>query len=76
MKRIIFLLSLLLALSLNSCKEECKICEIEVFYEGIKKESLGSIETYCGEVLDIIESEPETTEAGLLKRVRLILCLF
>jgi hypothetical protein len=69
MKKIIFPL-LLLILGFSACKEECKTCEIEVFYNGEKRENLGSVTTYCGEVLEAIENEPSSTTVGPLKRVR------
>ena len=70
MKKIILPFALLL-LGFSSCKEECKTCKIEVFYEGEKKENLGSENTYCGEILEAIENEPSTITVGPLKRVRI-----
>jgi hypothetical protein len=69
MKKIILPLALLM-LGFSACKEECKTCEIEVFYNGEKKENLGSVNVYCGEVLDHMENEPKTTTVGPIKRVR------
>jgi hypothetical protein len=69
MKKIVLPFALLL-LGFSSCKEECKTCEIEVFYEGEKKVNLGSSNIYCGEVLEAIENEPSTITVGSLKRVR------
>ena len=69
MKKIVLSFALLL-LGFSSCKEECKTCEIEVFYDGEKKETLGSSNIYCGEVLEAIENEPSTITVGSLKRVR------
>jgi len=69
MKKIILPL-LLFIISFSACKEECKTCEIEVFYNGEKKENLSSTNVYCGEVLEVMENEPKTTIVGPLKRVR------
>lgn len=69
MKKILFPIGLLL-LGFTSCKEECKTCEIEVFYNGVKQEYLGSLDLYCGEILDVMESEPRSTTVGPLTRVR------
>ena len=69
MKKILLPIALVL-LGFTSCKEECKTCEIEVYYYGEKKENLGSFTVYCGEVLEAVENEPSTTVVGPLKRVR------
>jgi len=69
MKKILFPIGLLL-LVFTSCKEECKTCEIEVFYNGAKMEHLKTVNVYCGEVLDAIENEPKSTIAGPIERVR------
>tara|TARA_B100000780_G_scaffold240658_1_gene182858 strand:+ start:2393 stop:2617 length:225 start_codon:yes stop_codon:yes gene_type:complete len=69
MKNILFPLGLLL-LGFTSCKEECKTCEIEVFYNGEINEDLGTVDVYCGEVLEVMENEPKTTIVGPIRRVR------
>ena len=69
MKKIIIPLGLL-SFGLSSCKEECKSCETEVYYNGELKNNLRSVEVYCGEALELIESEPNSITVGHLKRVR------
>jgi hypothetical protein len=70
MKKTILTLSLIL-ICFSSCKEECKTCSYKVYYIGDSNtDTLRNEEMYCGDVLDIIESEPTTTTIGKLRRER------
>ncbi len=69
MRKLIIPLTILL-FCFPSCKEECKTCEYEVYYNGELKENLTSSEVYCGEDLELIESEAASITVGPLKRVR------
>ena len=69
MKKIILSLVVIL-LSFSSCENECKTCTIQVFYDGVEKENLETVEIYCGEALDAIESESRTSTVGSIQRTR------
>lgn len=69
MKKYVFALTFALVY-LSSCKDECKLCTTEIYYNGEEQKNLETEEVYCGEALEAIESEPNTMTVGPLKRVR------